>query len=274
MIEEFKKLALDKTNTEITFVFTEESVYAETLQIRINSGLEFDVFMGFESIQSDRLLSSMFKSSRYWIEKGVALDLTDYITPKYENLYNRFEKYPILKELASYNGRIYSIPSGIQSSERPYILIREDLRKKYASGKPLETMEDLALFMERVNQDYPDHPFYIKTHFTFYDLIEFFAWEEGYYILPGAYVAKIDDPNITPVPIEDTMIIDRAASFYERVFDIFFELDSSVEVSTILAADKTALFLSKNPEEYHFETAVIILTNILFNSYILIPGII
>lgn len=111
MIEEFKKLALDKTNTEITFVFTEESVYAETLQIRINSGLEFDVFMGFESIQSDRLLSSMFKSSRYWIEKGVALDLTDYITPKYENLYNRFEKYPILKELASYNGRIYSIPS-------------------------------------------------------------------------------------------------------------------------------------------------------------------
>mgnify|MGYP000863228436 CR=1 FL=1 len=255
MIEEFKKLALDKTNTEITFVFTEESVYAETLQIRINSGLEFDVFMGFESIQSDRLLSSMFKSSRYWIEKGVALDLTDYITLKYENLYNRFEKYPILKELASYNGRIYSIPSGIQSSERPYILIREDLRKKYASGKPLETMEDLALFMERVNQDYPDHPFYIKTHFTFYDLIEFFAWEEGYYILPGAYVAKIDDPNITPVPIEDTMIIDRAASFYERVFDIFFELDSSVEVSTILAADKTALFLSKNPEEYHFETA-------------------
>ncbi|HBN82866.1 MAG TPA: hypothetical protein DDZ89_03390, partial [Clostridiales bacterium] len=252
--EEFKKVALEKTNTEITFVFAEETIYSDNIQLRINSGLEFDVFLGFEGIQTDRLISSMFKSSKYWIEKGVAMDLTDYITPKYENLYNRFEEYPVLKEIATYNGRIYSLPSGIQKSERPYVLVRDDLMEKYGTG-PLETMEDLFVFLGKVNADHTEAPYYMKSHFTFYDIIKIFAWEEGYYILPGAYVAKTDDQNILPVPIEKTNILDKASDYFQKIQDYYLELDDSVEVGTILAGDRTALFLSKNPEEYHYETA-------------------
>lgn len=252
--EEFRKYALEKTNTDVSFVFAEETIYADNIRLRINSGLEFDVFLGFESIQSDRLISSMFKSSKYWVEQGLAYDLTDVITPKYENLYNRFSKYPILKEIATYNGRIYSIPSGIQKSERPYVLIRDDLLKQYGKDQP-ETLEELYLFMMDINKNMSDQPFFIKSHFTFYDLIKIFAWEEGYYILPGAYVAKADDPDITPVPIEDTEILDKASDFFVKVNKYYLELDQSVEVGTILAGDRTAVYLSKNPEEYHYETA-------------------
>lgn len=257
MVEEFQKIALEKTNTEISIVFAEETVYAYNLQLRIDSGLDFDLFLGFEGIQSDRMLSPMFKPSKYWIDKGIAADLTDLITPKYENLYNRFEQYPVLKELATYNGRIYTIPSGIQKSDRPYVLVRNDLWDQYGSGDRLESMDDILTFLLKMNDNKSQDTFYIKTHFSFYDYIEIFAWEQGYYMLPGAYVAKIDDMQMTPVPIEDTDILDKAAEYYETLSknNLLLEMDSSVEVRTILAGNKTAVYLSKNPEEYHYETA-------------------
>ncbi|MDI3311221.1 MAG: extracellular solute-binding protein, partial [Thermoanaerobacterium sp.] len=88
--------------------------------------------------QGPDIFLNLWPNVATWSQKGVLLDLTDYVNNDKE--FDKNDILPSAWKLATFKGRIYGIPNEINSSE---IYYNKDLLKAAGFDGPPETMEDL-----------------------------------------------------------------------------------------------------------------------------------
>ncbi|MGI6561207.1 MAG: hypothetical protein ACOX3Q_01370 [Clostridia bacterium] len=194
----------------------------------LNSGLSADLIFpskpsGINHVSEYNTWPATFYWNDQYIEEGVYMDITEYIPRFCPQAIINFEKYPMIKEMCSRNGRIYALYAGMPHVYSYTLIIKKSLLEEnnLDAVNSFEVLSEMLYNMYRNTQSLSDEQ---KIYVSPYDLLLYSIIESGYCPLDGAslglgIVVGAEDKNFTPIAIEDTDILDR---MYEE-FTIFFQ---------------------------------------------------
>ncbi len=134
------------------------------------------------------------------LEQEMALDITE-LFPRYApNYFNRLD--PGTLKTVTRDGKIVAIPSNVYYTNKPVVLVREDLFQKYEMST-ITNIEDINTFMDMVKKG--EEKKYSLALESDQAIWETFVGYYGYTILntyPLGLLYKTDDPKMKIIAIE------------------------------------------------------------------------
>jgi putative aldouronate transport system substrate-binding protein len=190
VLEEIQKQSKSALNSKLVFKFLDYGEYATSIKDIASSGEACDAF--FYSNQYNLSLADLDR-------EGIIMDLSKVFPQDAPNYYSKFSKDEL--KAASINGKLMAVPNHRPYTQRKYVLVREDLMKKY-NIPDIKSYSDYELYLKTVKSNEPTGtPMVVRD-----SSIGLFAEANGYAVLDRnlGLVYKWDDPDMKIIPWEQT----------------------------------------------------------------------
>lgn len=145
ILQKFEQLTRDSLNTTLHFEIKPYQEYEQKMMLRMSTGEPIDLM--FDAPWTKNLFNN--------VSMGYYQPLDKYFNnDDYPGLKKAFPQEMV--EANKINGHIYTIPLLDSYYDPPAIAIRKDIRESLGM-EPLETMEDLTQYYDKVLEQYPDY---------------------------------------------------------------------------------------------------------------------
>ncbi|RTE10821.1 extracellular solute-binding protein [Paenibacillus whitsoniae] len=144
ILQKFDQMTHDTLNTALQFEFSPYMENEQKMMLRMSTGEPVDLM--FDAPWTKHLFNNVSMGYYQQLDKYFNND-------HYPGLKKAFPKEML--DSNKINGHIYTIPLFDAYYDPPVIAIRKDIRESLGM-KPLETMDDLTAFYDKVLQQYPD----------------------------------------------------------------------------------------------------------------------
>ncbi|WP_372631241.1 extracellular solute-binding protein [Cohnella sp.] len=145
IIQKFEQLTRESLNTTLQFEISPYLEYEQKMRLRMSTGEPIDLM--FDAPWTKNLFNN--------VSMGYYQQLDKYFNNEdYPGLKKAFPQE--MMEANKINGHIYTIPLFDSYYDPPAIAIRKDIRESLGM-KPLETLEDLIQFYDKVLDQYPEY---------------------------------------------------------------------------------------------------------------------
>jgi ABC-type glycerol-3-phosphate transport system substrate-binding protein len=145
ILQKFDQMTHDTLNTTLQFEFSPYLENEQKMMLRMSTGEPVDLM--FDAPWTKHLFNNVSMGYYQQLDKYFNND-------QYPGLKKAFPKE--IMDSNKINGHIYTIPLFDSYYDPPAIAIRKDIRESLGM-KPLETMDDLTAYFDKVLQQYPDY---------------------------------------------------------------------------------------------------------------------
>ncbi len=141
IVKEIEKRTSSSLNIRLKINFINMFDYDETIQKLLYSRDKIDAY-----VYSVTRLNRIIRKN----ELGLHMDITS-LFPRYApEIYDRLTREELAE--AEYEGKLYAVPSKKNVVERMYVLVREDIMKKYGLDE-IRTLEDYEAYLEKAAKE-------------------------------------------------------------------------------------------------------------------------
>ncbi|HBN85555.1 MAG TPA: hypothetical protein DDZ89_17125, partial [Clostridiales bacterium] len=181
-------------------------------------------------------------------EEGIYMDITKYIPQFCPQAIINFEKYPQIKQMCSRDDKIYALYAGMPTISALSLIIKNSNLEE----NNLDEVTNFETLLEIMDNRYRGMDSIQETQKIFVtqgDLLLYSIMQKGYYLpwrVSSGIVLDLDDEYFTPVPIEDTDILDYMHETFSPFYINNYFTDKDDQYFALLEG-KQDIYLTNHP---------------------------
>lgn len=212
----------------------------------INVGNEGDLIFPTQPMFYHFEPNYFYWNDRY-IDEGLYMDLTPYISRFCPEVLINFDRYPFIKDMCTVNGKIYALYAGMPEISSSAVLINNQLlEEENIDIHSLNTYDAIYELMDNLHQgkSIENVSDQIVVHPS--TLLKYAIRKHGYdQVWESDVLFRSDDEEYIPRLIEDTNVIDYIFEKFNKFFiNSYFTTDINLDR---MKAGQQAMYISSNP---------------------------